>query len=207
MVLNPDPRPGRWLLPLVILGMMTFTYVFVQNLPGADAETQNLGTDGEPAVDESTTTTLEGASTTTSSTNAPTLSPEAQTYVDQVAAAEAALLAFQGEMADINTRWDADPKEIEFGDGESQLTDLSDRIAAWSTDLSAVVPPVALNTAHGVLLATAGVSADAAAAVLEGFTGPDAAPRITALGEFDTAVRSFTAAADDIDLQASTTGA
>lgn len=203
MVLNPDPRPGRWLLPLVILGMMAFTYVFVQNLPGADLDTQNLGTDD--AV-QSTTTTGPADSTTTSTSPA-ALSPEAQAYIDQVAAAEAALLSFQGEMADINGKWDADPKQIEFGDGETQLTDLASRMQTWATDLSAVVPPVVLNQAHGVLLATATASANAATSVLNGFTGPTADPRITALAEFDTAVIAFTAAADDIELQASTTGA
>ena len=27
-----DPKPGRWILPLVIIGMVIFTYVFVGNI-------------------------------------------------------------------------------------------------------------------------------------------------------------------------------
>jgi hypothetical protein len=205
MVMNPDPRPGRWLLPLVVLGMMVFTYVFVQNLPAADGETQDIGANGLDA--ETTTTTTSIAETTSTTTPVPVLSPEVQDYLNQVATAETELLAFQAEMADINGRWDADPRTLEYADGEALLTDLAQRIATWATNLTAVVPPATVTDAHGVLTATAQATADSAAAVLTGFTGPDAEPRITALGEFDIAVTAFTAAADDVELRATTTGA
>ena len=126
MVLNPDPRPGRWLLPLVILGMMVFTYVFVQNLPAADGETQDIGANG---VDAQTTTTTAVSATTSTTAPAPVLSPEVQDYLNQVATAETDLLAFQAEMADINGRWDAEPRTLEYADGEALLTDLPRRAA------------------------------------------------------------------------------
>ena len=80
-------------------------------------------------------------------------------------------------------------------------------MATWATNLVAVVPPATLTDAHGVLTATAQAAADSAADVLTGFTGPDAEPRLTALVEFDVAVTAFTAAADDVELRATTTGA
>lgn len=204
MVMNPDPRPGRWLLPLVILGMMTFTYVFVQNLPASDTDAQDIGANGVDSVSTSTTTAPDSITTTTAPTLA--LSPETQDYLNQISTAETSLLAFQAEMAEINGRWDADPRTLEYSDGESLLTDLASRMSAWATDLGAVVPPVALSEAHGVLLATAQSSAEGATNVLTGFTGPDREPRITALDEFDVAVTAFTAAADDVELRATTTG-
>ncbi len=204
MVMNPDPRPGRWLLPLVILGMMAFTYVFVQNLPAADGETQDIGANGVDA--QTTTTTAVTATTTTVTTPAAVLSPETQDYLNQVATAETELLAFQAEMADINGRWDAEPRTLEYADGEALLTDLASRMGTWATNLGAIVPPVTLTDAHGVLTGTAQAAADSATDVLTGFTGPDREPRITALGEFDVAVTAFTAAADDVELRATTTG-
>ena len=204
MVMNPDPRPGRWLLPLVILGMMVFTYVFVQNLPAAEGDTQDIGANGVAA--ETTTTTAISATTSTTAAAAPVLSPEVQDYLNQVATAESELLAFQAEMADINGRWDSEPRTIEYADGEALLTDLAQRMATWATNLGAVVPPATLTDAHGVLTATAQAAADSAGDVLTGFTGPDREPRITALGEFDVAVTAFTAAADDVELRATTTG-
>lgn len=205
MVMNPDPRPGRWLLPLVILGMMAFTYVFVQNLPAADGDTQDIGANGVDA-ESTTTSTTSATETTATAAPAPVLSPEAQDYLNQVATAETELLAFQAEMADINGRWDAEPRTLEYADGEALLTDLAGRMATWATNLGSVVPPVTLTDAHGVLTGTAQAAADSAGDVLTGFTGPDREPRITALGEFDVAVTAFTAAADDVELRATTTG-
>lgn len=202
MALNPDPRPGRWLLPLVILGMMLFTYVFVQNLPADESDPQDIGSDGTVA----TTTTTVAVEATTTTTTATTLSPEVQAYIDQIASAEEALLGFQAEMANINSAWDADPKQIEYAAARDQLADLANRLATWSSDLASVVPPPSLSELHGTLTATASAAANAANDVLVGFEGPDAAPRIEALEVFDTAVRQFTAVADDIELQATTTG-
>ena len=205
MVFNPDPRPGRWLLPLVILGMMAFTYVFVQNLPASEDDTQDIGADGTETTIATTTTTLAVGSTTTT---VPTeLSPEAQAYIDQVAAAESSLLEFQAEMANINSAWDAEPAQIEYSVARDQLADLANRLETWASDLSSVVPPPALSEIHGTLVATGNAAANAADDVLIGFEGPDAAPRLEALDVFDTAVRQFTAIADDIELQATTTGA
>ncbi len=203
MVMNPDPRTGRWLLPLVILGMMTFTYVFVQNLPSADGDTQDIGADGVDVVETTTTTAPTDTTVTTAPT--PVISPETQDYLGQVATAESELLTFQAEMADINGRWDAEPRALEYAEGEVLLTDLANRMDAWATNLGAIVPPVTLSEAHGVLTATAQAAADSADDVLTGFTGPDREPRITALGEFDVAVTAFTAAADDVELRATTT--
>ena len=38
MAINPDPKPGRWILPLVVLGMVAFTYFFVRALPSGSEE-------------------------------------------------------------------------------------------------------------------------------------------------------------------------
>ena len=32
MMRNPDPKPGRWVLPLVVLGMVLFTWVWIDRL-------------------------------------------------------------------------------------------------------------------------------------------------------------------------------
>lgn len=207
MVLNPDPRPGRWLLPLVILGMMAFTYVFVQNLPASENDAQGIGADGAAETVATTTTTTADTATTQTTVPAVPLSPEAQQFIDQVSAAETDLLGFQAEMNDINARWDGDPRTLEYQEGEALLTDLAQRMDTWATNLSAIVPPVSLSEDQTALVAFAGAAADAADAVLAGFTGPTAEPRLQALEEFGAAVTAFTGAVDDIELRATTTGA
>jgi len=59
-VSKEDPKPGRWVLPIVIAVLIGFTYVFVNALPAADIAASTTTT--VPA----TTTTV--AQTTTSST-------------------------------------------------------------------------------------------------------------------------------------------
>ena len=68
MAVNPDPKPGRWILPLVILGMIGFTYFFVRELPEASPDTTLVG--------QPVTTTLPESTGTTEDLGGGTLEPE-----------------------------------------------------------------------------------------------------------------------------------
>ena len=61
-----DPKHGRWILPLVVLALVLFTYTFVNNLPPAETPT----TTTVAAADRTTTTEPPEETTTT------TLAPE-----------------------------------------------------------------------------------------------------------------------------------
>jgi hypothetical protein len=63
---NPDPKPGRWILPVVILAMMGFAWLFINAAedPTVSA-TPTTSNGGSPGV---TTTTLEPAAGTTTTT-------------------------------------------------------------------------------------------------------------------------------------------
>lgn len=200
MAVNPDPRPGRWLLPLVILGMVLFTYVFVQALPGAEADSDDLSA-------ETTTTTTEPTgetSSTTTTTEAPTLDPSVQSYLDLVDGQEVALTGFQTEMASINAQWDAAERTVTYPDTEAALVDLAARVRTWAQDVAAVVAPLGLEGVHTVLSAAAAEAANAADAVVAGLQSSDTGEaRRAALDAFDEAVRAFTAAADEAEFQAS----
>lgn len=200
MAVNPDPRPGRWLLPLVILGMVVFTYVFVQALPGADAEGDDLSSES------TTTTTTEPTSdsSTTSTTEAVVLDPSVQDYLNLVASQETSLTGFQTEMATINGQWDAEERTVTYPDTEAALIDLAGRVRTWAEDVAAVVAPLGLEGVHTVLSAAAAEAANAADAVVAGLQSSDTGEaRRAALDSFDEAVRAFTAAADEAEFQAS----
>ena len=199
MAVNPDPRPGRWLLPLVILGMVVFTYVFVQALPGADAEGDDLSSETT-----TTTTTEPTTDSTTTTTEAPVLDPSVQDYLNLVASQETALTGFQTEMATINGQWDAEERTVTYPDTEAALTDLAARVRTWAEDVAAVVAPLGLEGVHTVLSAAAAEAANAADAVVAGLQSSDTGEaRRAALDSFDEAVRAFTAAADEAEFQAS----
>jgi hypothetical protein len=118
MAVNSDPRPGRWLLPLVILGMVLFTYVFVQALPAADSEGNDLSTGAETT----TTTVPDEDTTTTSTTEAVVLDPSVQAFLDLVDSQEIALTGFQTEMATINGQWDAAERTVTYPQTEAALS-------------------------------------------------------------------------------------
>jgi hypothetical protein len=203
MAVNPDPRPGRWLLPLVILGMVLFTYVFVQALPSADEDGDDLSSG---ATTTTTTTAPETDETTTTTTEPVQLDPSVQNFLDLVAEQEAALTGLQTEMATINGQWDAAERTVTYSDTEAALTDLAARIRTWAEGVAATVAPLGLEGVHTVLSAAASEAANASDAVLAGLRSSDTGEaRRAALDSFDEAVRAFTAAADEAEFQAALT--
>lgn len=198
MAVNPDPRPGRWLLPLVILGMVIFTYVFVQALPSAEGD----GTDLSADATTTTTTEPDGSSTTTTTAPAP-LDPSVQGFLDGVETQEAQLTGFQTEMATINGQWDAEERTVTYQDTEAALVDLAGRVRTWAEEVATVVAPLGLEGVHTVLSAAAAEAANASDAVVAGLQSSDTGEaRRAALDSFDEAVRAFTAAADEAEFQA-----
>lgn len=191
MMPSPDPRPGRWILPLVVLGMVLFTYVFVQAVPGADE-------DGEEPAPETSSTTSPGEESSTTTTTTLPLDPEAAAFVAAVDDHVAQLTALHEEMKAVNASWDADPRQIEYADAESRIADVATRTEAWAQSVAALTPPAALAGPHQTLVTTAETAADAAAAVLAGLQGPEAQPRLDALARFEQATSAVQAAADQI---------
>ncbi|MDH3307881.1 MAG: hypothetical protein OEO77_10225 [Acidimicrobiia bacterium] len=197
MAQNPDPKPGRWILPLIILGMVGFTYVFVQSLQDRVEANPDLTT---PAI--STTTTLVDTITTTTLPAVGVLpDAETQAYLDGVEAWRASLAALDLEMTAINSDWDN--RAIEYAAARDSIRDdLNPRINEFATTVADGLPPAAntvLTSLHDQLAAAASATADAAAGVLAGLQSSDTGEaRAAALDEFATAVAAFNTAADSI---------
>lgn len=194
---NPDPKPGRWILPLVIVGMVGFTYFFVQQLPAA-------------APDE-TTTTSQATSTTTSepgeggevttTTTPPEIPADVQAYVDRMLEAQTELAAIEADLLSVNSQQDATPRVIEYTDALAQFRDVEDRAAVFADGVELVVPPAgnqALADAHAALTTAAGKIRTAAADAMAGFEGPTAEPRRSAVAAFQEAAVEFNTALDNM---------
>jgi hypothetical protein len=198
MAVNPDPRPGRWLLPLVILGMVLFTYVFVRTLPGAEADAVDL----DNGATSTTTTTAAAADPESTTTTTTPLDAETAAYLDALNGLETQLTGFQTTMSTVNGQWDASPRQIEYADAEAALAELSGEVGAWADAAASVTPPLSLTDSHTLVSQAAEIVSESAAAVLSGLQAPTADPRIAALEQFDAAVRAFTATVDDVETQA-----
>lgn len=189
MARNPDPKPGRWILPLIVIGMVAFTYLFVQGLEPTE----------QVAPEETTTTTipitpLDGGPIGT--TTLPPLDSEGQAYVDQVTLFTTDLQGFNTEMVTLNEQWDA--RELEYAAARDKLRDeINVNISLWNDRVIAAVPPVSLATQQQALVDAAAQVNTAAAEVLAGLeSSDDGQQRTAALAAFAEAVTAFNTAAD-----------
>jgi hypothetical protein len=192
MARNPDPKPGRWILPLIVIGMVAFTYLFVQGLeptpqasPGETATTTMI-----PAVP------LDGGPIDTSESTL--VDAEVQAYLDQVTLLTTDIVALGAEMVRVNEQWDN--REIEFGSARNELRDeINVNVALWGDRVVAVVPPASLTSQHQVLIDSAVAVNTAATEVLAGIESSDnGEQRTAALVSFEVAVGAFNTGADII---------
>lgn len=188
MAINPDPKPGRWVLPLVVLGMVAFTYFFVRALPEGSAETPNGSV---PPGSDTTTPTGTTDPTGTTSTSAPDISvdPATQAYLDGVSAILGSLEELQREMAAVNGGFDADPRTVTYQEAVGRLGVLADSADDLVADIDALTPPEALTTNHETIRTAVVGAATAADEALAGLqSDDDGSQRRDAVTAFDQAV-------------------
>ncbi len=197
MNVNPDPRPGRWLLPLVVLGMVAFTYVFVNQLPG---EGEAPDTTAETATGATSSTSVPDGSEpdATGSTAASTdstvpASPEVAAYVQAMSVLGTELTGFQATLASANSGWE--DSSVNYSDAQAAFTQVRDSVAEWRDRVTAVSVPEGMATTHDTLVQAANSAANQAEAALDGLVnapGPD--KRRQSVTRFDEAVSAFTQA-------------
>lgn len=176
-----DPKPGRWLLPLVVAGIVGFTYVFVNALPPAPAET----TTTTPAA---LTTTTVAPATTTSTTIDPAIAAF-MIAADTVADAAADLAQ---EALDINNAWDAGGS---YSDALAGLQDLESRTAEYATAVANTVVPDNVTDSWVSVVAAADDLADAGTAMVAGLQSSDQGQaRQAALDDYQVAADAVQAA-------------
>lgn len=123
-VSKEDPKPGRWILPIVIAALIGFTYVFVNALPAAD-------------IAASTSTTL--ATTTTTipqTTTSSTLPTDILAFLQELDRFENMANDLQTQMDEVNdAREDGGTvadAETGFETVKDDAQDLANQVAATS---------------------------------------------------------------------------
>lgn len=188
MTSNYDPKPGRWMLPLVVLAMVAFTYLFVRELPSAASANEN-GETTETTSSTTSTTGADGETTTTGEVDA-----TSQAYLDSLAGFQSTLSNLQTALASANAGWDANPKTITFDQAEEAFISVAEGSAALVGEVQAATVPAALVEAHNVVIVAAQQAADAGSQALAGLRAPSpdtGEARRAAVNEFDAAVTAF----------------
>lgn len=106
MDVKPDPKPGRWILPLIIVAMVGFTYVFVNSIDDSAGDAGD-GDGGGVDIGGTTSSTMPVIDTsTTVAGGGEELDPDTQAYVDTVTTFQTDLDTIVADFVAANTAWD-----------------------------------------------------------------------------------------------------
>lgn len=156
MARNPDPKPGRWILPLIVAGMVAFTFFFLQQLPASEPID-----DDDPGTAASSSTTTSSSVLLTTTTTTP-LDPAIVTYTDAITAAQTELGEIDAELQSIHSAFNE--RSIDFNAALDRVDALRTRTATWVESVGAITTPTPdLDTTKTVMAE----SASAIATVLD----------------------------------------
>ncbi len=183
-MVNPDPKHGRWVLPLIIAAMVLLTYTFVNSIEPAGNPT------GSSAVDPPFPTSV-----TSSTTSLPS---DIAAFMVTLDIFQTQVETYAEDMDRINARWDT--REAQLAETRTALVDLQDEISSWENQVAQVDGvPDALAAGHVELVIQVSDLAPKVADVIAGLEAPDDGTlRHSAVAEFHVEVDQVLAAIDAI---------
>ncbi len=178
---NPDPKHGRWILPLIILAMVVLTITFVNSLEPAESEA-------------GTTTTVPPPSTTTTTT----LPLDVAAFLVTLDVYETQVNAFLGDVKGINTDWEA--REVTIGEAQASFEEARANIAAWENEVAGAADvPASLAEAHVALVVEVAELAPRVDDIVTGLLAiDDGSMRRAAIIDFEDQVQVILDAIEDL---------
>ena len=183
---NSDPKPGRLILPLVLIGMIATTYTFINRVA------TNNSID---IVEDTTTTTISAeASIDTTTTSTTTTLPEGVVnYLEEITGEKIQVIELGKKVLETNQRWDdkittyqeAQQEFQDFIDDFDQIVGLFENPGPPSSESSLVSTHEELTVLANLLYADT-------LELLEGLTAPDTGERRNAaLNSFNSNLDLF----------------
>ena len=173
---NQDPKPGRLVLPLVLIGMIATTYTFVNRVA-----TNN---DLDLSVTEEVVVTEEEATedtTTTSSTTTTTLPDEVVTYLEEIQAEKVQSDELGQTVLEANEKWD--DELVTYQEAKDEFAKFIEDAEQFVETVSEPGPPntfANLVTSHDELKVLANLIYEDTKELLEGLTSSDTGERRSA---------------------------
>ena len=173
---NQDPKPGRLVLPLVLIGMIATTYTFVNRV--------TINNDLNVSVAEEVVTTEEEATedtTTTSSTTTTTLPDEVVTYLEEIQAEKVQSDELGQTVLEANEKWD--DELITYQEAKDEFAKFIEDAEQFVETVSEPGPPntfANLVTSHDELKVLANLIYEDTKELLEGLTSSDTGERRSA---------------------------
>lgn len=173
---NSDPKPGRLILPLVLIGMIATTYTFINRV----ATQNNLEiVESTPVVEETAESETVETSTTTSTTT--TIPEDVITYLEEITGEKIQVIELGKKVLETNQRWD--DKETTYQEAQQEFQEFIDDFLVFVNVFSEPGPPsnaTSLASNHEELVILVDLIYADTVELLEGLTAPDTGQRRTA---------------------------
>ena len=171
---NSDPKPGRLILPLVLIGMIATTYTFI-NRVATNNEIDLL------ANDTTTTSITEEVVDTTTSTTTTTIPEDVVNYLEEITGEKIQAIELGKKVLETNQRWD--DKSTTYQEAQVEFQEFIDDFASFVDIFTNPGPPntnSSLVSSHEELTILVNLIADDTEELLEGLTAPDTGERRSA---------------------------
>ena len=179
---NSDPKPGRLILPLVLIGMIATTYTFVNRV----VENNDLEIIEETVVEE---TVVEETSTTTTTT----IPEDVVQYLEEITGEKIQAIELGKKVLETNQRWD--DKVTTYQEAQVEFEEFINDFASFVTVFTSPGPPSTnsnLTSSHDELTILVNLIYEDTQELLEGLTAPDTGERrAAALESFNSNLDLF----------------
>jgi hypothetical protein len=173
---NADPKPGRLILPLVLIGMIATTYTFINRV----STQNNLDLiEEQVVVEESEVEETQETSTTTSTTT--TIPEDVVAYLEEITGEKIQVIELGKKVLETNQRWD--DKETTYQEAQVEFQDFINDFLIFVDTFTNPGPPNTssnLLSNHDELVILVNLIYADTEELLEGLTAPDTGERRTA---------------------------
>ena len=171
---NSDPKPGRLILPIVLIGMIATTYTFINRV----ATNNSI-----EIIEENTTTTIaDQVSEDTTTTSTTTTIPEAVVnYLEEITGEKIQATELGKKVLETNQRWD--DKATTYQEAQVEFQEFIDDFADFVVVFTSPGPPssdASLSSSHDELTILVNLIYEDTEELLEGLTAPDTGERRSA---------------------------
>ena len=192
---NEDPKPGRLVLPLVLIGMIATTYTFINRVAS------NNDLELEPVAEVVVDTTVEDSTpedTTTTTTT--TLPNEVVTYLEEISSEKIQSIDLATKVLEANENWDNE--SITYQEAKDEFAEFIEDAQQFVETVSEPGPPstfAGLVKSHEELKSLAELIYADTQELLEGLTSSDTGQqRAAALESFNNNINGFQEKIDEI---------
>ena len=186
---NEDPKPGRLVLPLVLIGMIATTYTFINRVA------TNNDLEIEPVAEEVVEPTVENSTPedTTTTTTTTTLPDEVVSYLEEISSEKIQSIDLATEVLEANDNWDNEL--ITYQEAKDEFAEFIEDAQQFVEIVAEPGPPstfAGLVKSHDELKSLAELIYADTQELLEGLTSSDTGQqRAAALESFNNNINAF----------------